>query len=102
MEEPRTSQDLITAGALIFFVLVAFIAFLYLNRKGRKGEQNAKTPNAKTAPVEGETGTVFIKEDDGRVVRRSTRQHKPVTPLVRQLRLLIVEFILSSGPSHVR
>ena len=79
MEGEPSSQDLVIVAAVVFLGLVAFIAVLFLNRK--TSGKAAGTPNAKIGEP-GETGTVFIKEEDGRVVRRSTRQHKPVTPLV--------------------
>jgi len=83
--DERSSEDLITAGLLVFIGLACVIAILYLSR-GNKGSTkgDAKTSNVKT-DTEGEIGTVFVQEEDGRVVRRSTRQHKPVTPLVREL-----------------
>lgn len=87
MEDLSSQQDVITAAALIFFVLLAFIAFLYLNRKGKAASSGGpKTPNAKVVVPQGEQGTVFVKTEDGRAVRRSARQaNKPVTPLVRGL-----------------
>jgi hypothetical protein len=76
MDDP-SSQDLIIVAAVVFLGLVAFIAVLFLHRKpSGKG----KTDGLPSTPLA--EGTVFVKEEDGRVVRRSTRQHKPVTPLV--------------------
>jgi hypothetical protein len=82
--EERSSQDLIIAAAVCFMALIAFIAVMFLNRKS-SGKASARTPNVKGTIPEGEFGTVQVQRDDGTVVRRSARQHKPVTPLVRQL-----------------
>jgi hypothetical protein len=91
--EELGSQDLTIVAAVVFLALVAFIAVLYLNRKSSGKPGGARTPNVKSSIPEGETGTVFVEGDGGKVVRRSTRQHKPVTPLVRAWgSLLIVEF----------
>lgn len=91
--EELSSQDLTIVAAVVFLALVAFIAVLYLNRKSSGKAGGARTPNVKASIPEGETGTVFVEGDGGKVVRRSTRQHKPATPLVRgRGSLLIVEF----------
>lgn len=83
MEEP-SGQDLVIVASVVFLALVAFISVLYLNKKS-SGKGAAGTPNVKASIPEGEIGTVFVQGDGGKVVRRSTRQVKPVTPLVRQL-----------------
>lgn len=79
--EELGSQDLTIVAAVIFLALVAFIAVLYLNSRSSGKAGGARTPNVKSSIPEGETGTVFVEGDGGKVVRRSTRQHKPVTPL---------------------
>lgn len=82
--EEASSQDLLFVACAVFIGLVGIVSYLYLST--RPSGKAARTPGSKT-PGAGDVaeGTVFVKEEDGRVVRRSTRQHKPVTPLVRQL-----------------
>jgi hypothetical protein len=67
MERP-TPDDMLAAGAVVLAALVAFIAVLYLNRKG--GKQARGQRGAAGASDGG--GTVLVQEG-GRVVRRSTR-----------------------------
>jgi hypothetical protein len=80
-----SQEDLVIAAVVVFLALVGFIAVLYLNSKGSKGGRRGgggtPTPPVKSIPADG-VGTVYVKEG-GQVVRRSTRQHKPMTPVVR-------------------
>jgi hypothetical protein len=66
---------------VVGLALVAFIAVLYLNRRGAKGLRiGTPTHPVANIPADG-VGTVFVKHGD-QVVRRSARQHKPMTPVV--------------------
>lgn len=83
--EEASSQDLLFVACAVFIGLVGLVSFLYLYTRP-SGKAAARTPGSKTPGVgDAAEGTVFVKEEDGRVVRRSTRQVKPPTPLVRQL-----------------
>lgn len=72
--EPPTHDDMVVAALVIGAALVAFIVVLYLNREGK--EKVAKSNVAGVDATEG--GTVLV-EEQGRVVRRSTRQQKHAT-----------------------
>ncbi|KAF8057913.1 hypothetical protein HT031_005859 [Scenedesmus sp. PABB004] len=70
---PPTLEDLLVAAFVVATALVAFVAVLYLKSslpppKHRRSDDDA--------PGEFEAGTMLV-EEAGRVVRRSTRQHKP-------------------------
>ncbi len=63
---PQTKdEDLLVAGAVILVALVAFISVLYLNRQDR-GKRGSDVDEAAAG------GTEF-HEENGKIVRRSTR-----------------------------
>ena len=69
---PAEAQDLAVAGIVVLLALVAFIAVLWLNRDAGKQAGAGKRGGEKEA-----AGTVYVANEDGKQVRRSTRGRNP-------------------------